>query len=80
MNNEYKGFSLFNDIEDKALKQRNRAVIMANIAEQYTKANKISLKGASLILGYFNEVPLNDRKELESKFTEVMKERNYVTA
>jgi len=79
MNNEYKGFPLFNDIEDVALKQRNRAVIMANIAEKYTKAKKISLKGASLIIGYFNEVPLEDRKTLEAKFTEVMKERNYVT-
>lgn len=78
--NEYNGYSLFNDVEDKALKQRNRAVVMANIAEQYTKAKKITIKGASLILGYFDCIPQEERKELEAKFTEVMTERHYVAA
>lgn len=76
--NEYNGYSLFNDVEDQALKQRNRAVVMANIAEQYTKAKKITLKGSSLIIGYFSCIPQEERKELEAKFTEVMKERNFV--
>lgn len=78
MNDSYKGFSLFNDIEDKELQTRNRAIIMANIAEQYTVKKKINIKGASLIVGYFDNIPKTDRKLVEEKFTSVMQERNYV--
>lgn len=78
-NNEYRGFSLFNDLEDKELQLRNRAVVMSNIAEQYTKAKKITLKGASLILGYFDCIPNEDRKALEDRFKITMKERGFVT-
>ena len=76
--NEYRGFSLFNDLEDKQLQLRNRAVVMSNMAEQYTNDKKITVKGASLILGYFECIPHNERKALEQRFTEVMKERKYV--
>lgn len=31
MNNNYKGYSLFNDVEDKALRTWNRCVVMFNI-------------------------------------------------
>lgn len=76
--NEYRGFSLFNDLEDKQLQLRNRAVVMSNMAEQYTKDKKITVKGASLILGYFECIPANERKALEIKFTETMKERGFI--
>lgn len=77
---EYCGFSLFNDIEDGELKKRNRSVILANIAEQYLmpKTNKITTRGASLIIGYFRNIPLNEREALLSKFKETMKERNFI--
>lgn len=78
-NNEYRGFSLFNDVEDKELQLRNRAVVMSNIAEQYTTAKKITLKGASLVLGYFDCIPNEERKELQTKFEITMKERGFVT-
>ncbi len=77
--NEYNGYSLFNDVEDKTLQQRNRAVVMANIAEQYTQAKKITLKGTALILGYFGCIPQEERKPLYEVFEKTMKERNYVT-
>ena len=77
MNNDYRGFSLFNDIEDKELQLRNRAVVMSNIAEQYTKAKKITLKGASLILGYFDCIPNEERKTLQDRFENTMKERGF---
>lgn len=77
--NEYRGFSLFNDVEDINLRMRNRAVVMANIAEQYTKDKKITTKGASLILGYFECIPLAERRPLELKFTEVMRDRHFIT-
>lgn len=76
--NEFKGYTLFNDIADNALRNRNRAVVMANIAEYNTKDKKISPKGASLIIGYMNEVPLHDRKNVMKEFSVHMKERGFI--
>lgn len=78
-NNNYKTLSLFNDIEDQALRTRNRAVILANISEQYTKDRKITAKGAALVIGYFNEVPDVEKKEVMAAYEQQMKERGYGT-
>lgn len=76
--NNYKGFSLFNDIEDLALRVRNRAVVLANIAEDHTnKARRISPNGAALILGYFNRVAKEERDMVKNAFAENMKQRGY---
>lgn len=75
----YKGYSLFNDIEDSILRNRNRAVLMANITEFNTKNNKITPKGAALLLGYFNQVPMGDREIVMKNFETQVKERGYAT-
>lgn len=36
-NNSYKGYSLFNDVEDTKLQTWNRAVTMANINEKFNE-------------------------------------------
>jgi hypothetical protein len=79
-NKEYKGYSLFNDIEDDALRIRNRAVVMANIAEMNTKQRKITAKGAGLLVGYFTLVPDVEKKTVMERFGEFMKERGYALA
>lgn len=66
--NDYKGFCLFNDVEDEALKTRNRAVVLANIAESNIKDQRINAKGVALILGYFNQIPLAERAPVKEKF------------
>lgn len=76
--NEYKGFSLFNDIEDDILRIRNRAVVLANIAEDHTENMKISMKGASLIFGYFALVPPHEKFAVQQKFEEQMKARGFM--
>ena len=59
---EYKGYGLFDDIEDVTLRNRNRAVILANIAEDnMNREMHISAKGASLVMGYFNAIPEGER-------------------
>lgn len=78
--NTYKGFELFNDIEDFVLRTRNRAVVLANIAEDNAKNRLISPKGASLILGYFQQVPVEEREDVKIKFTTVMAERGFKLA
>jgi hypothetical protein len=73
----YKGFDLFNDIEDPILRNRNRAVVIANIAEDNTKNRLISPKGASLVLGYFNEIPAIDKTDVIEKYKDNMQARGY---
>lgn len=75
--NEYKGFSLFLDIEDKELRNRNRAVVMTNIAEDNTKAGLINAKGAGLVMGYFLHVPIDEREEVKTLWAEQMKQRGF---
>lgn len=70
--NDYKGFPLFNDVEDTDLRNRNRAVILTNIALAHTKNRKITPGGASLILNYFNEVQPEDRKDVQNRFVQQM--------
>lgn len=77
-NENYKGFSLFNDIEDIDLRIRNRAVVMSNIAEANTnKDRNIRPAGVGLILGYFNSVPKEEKKATIEKFVSTMKERGF---
>lgn len=75
----YKGFSLFNDIEQVELRNRNRAVVLANIASDNTdkKTKRVSIKGAGLILGYFQNVLDADKKDVEARFVEQMKQRGF---
>jgi len=75
--NMYKGFSLFNDIEDYILRTRNRACVLANMAEDNSKSRLINAKGVSLILGYFQQVPADERADVKSKFANVMAERGF---
>ena len=79
--NEFKGYSLFNDIEDFDLRNRNRAVILANIMEDnLTPKKKVTGKGSTLILGYFLNVPEVDRKSVRDKFAKAITERGFVRA
>jgi hypothetical protein len=73
----YKGFDLFNDIEDDALRIRNRAVVLANMAEDHTKDRRINAKGASLIIGYFNAIPAPERNTVRVAFADNMKQRGF---
>jgi hypothetical protein len=74
----FKGFSLFNDIEDAELRNRNRAVILCNIASDNTRNKLISAKGGSLILGYFGLIPPEERDVVQNKFKKEMELRGFV--
>lgn len=76
-NDEYKGFSLFSDIEDLSLRTRNRSVVLANIAEGSSKNHKISPNGMALIIGYFDKLPKGERKSVMEQFIVNMKERGF---
>lgn len=81
MANEFKGYSLFNDIEDENLRSRNRAVTLCNIAEAHTnKEKRISPGGAALMIRYTEQVPEQERKGVLEKMVVFMKERGYELA
>lgn len=74
----FKGFELFNDVEDKELQARNRAVVMANISEDFkTKEGRISQAGALLIFGYFGSIPKEEREPVTKKYAEEMNKRGF---
>ena len=77
MNDTYKGYSLFTNIEDVTLRTRNRAVVLANIAEANIVNKLISPRGAALILGYFSKLLPEDRKDVQNRFVNVMSERGF---
>jgi len=73
----YKGFCLFTDIPDYILKTRNRAIVLANLAQDNSEDQRINAKGAALILGYFQQIPTDEREDVKNKFTETMNERGF---
>ena len=74
---EYKGFSLFFDIEDSSLRSRNQAVVLANMAESNSKNRRITPNGAGLIIGYFDKIPKEERKSVYDRFVVEMKARGF---
>lgn len=78
--NEFRGFGLFNDVEDKNLQIFNRARIMVNIMEDNSATDSsgkvgVSLKGAALVAGYFNHVPEDDRQEVRDEVERILIQR-----
>jgi hypothetical protein len=76
----YKGFALFNDIEDAELRNRNRGVVLANIAQDNMNGDVINAKGAMLVLGYFNQVPEYERSKVKKNFVDNMLSRGFKLA
>ena len=78
--NDYKGFSLFKDIEDQTLRNRNRAVILTNIIETNLnkETKKVNVKGTALVLNYFSQIPEDERKDVEDRFTVEMIHRGFI--
>lgn len=75
--NEYKGFSMFNDIENVDLRNRNRAVVLANIASDNSKNRRITPGATGLILGYFKNLPDEDKKDVQARFVKEMNLRGF---
>ena len=72
MTNNYKGFSLFNDVEDKELQRFNRARVMVNMAQDHSKKGRINAVGSMLILGYFGQMPFEEREVIKAEFAKQM--------
>jgi len=70
-------YDTFKSIKDEELRTRNRAVVMANIYEDNSVRDGISTKGATLLFGYFKQIPDDERRVVFSEFKKKMKERGF---
>lgn len=75
---QHRGFELFNDVEETNLRNQNRAVVLSNISEDHSKNRLITPKGMALILGYFNEVPMEDRLDVKDRYANEMRLKGWV--
>lgn len=71
-------FETFNDVENKELRVRNRAVVMANIWEDHSDGKKLSPLGTKLLFTYFNNVPEEEKKVTFDTFKSHMTVRGFV--
>ncbi len=77
MQKTYKGFELFNDIDDAALKAQNRSAVLSNIYEDNVVDGKITPKGATILLGYFSAIPEAERPPVYESFIIEMGKRGF---
>jgi len=59
--NEYKGYSLFNDVMDDELRGFNRGTVLANILESGQVNTKVRHDATADLLYYFSQVPKQER-------------------
>lgn len=77
---QVQGYSLFNDVEDKDLRCRNRAVVMANIFEDNIDVASLKMKpsGAAVLIRYQQQIDEAERKQVHETLLEILEERGYV--
>ena len=70
--------NLFNDVEDKELRNYNRGTTLVNLYEQHAGESRVNARGVAAILAYFKEVPAEDRAAVLEEFRTVAMERGHL--
>jgi hypothetical protein len=73
----FKGFSLFNDVDDESLQAFNRGRVMANIFQDHMRDGRVNIKGSALVLGYFKEIPEPERLPAQMQFKSLMEKEGF---
>ena len=76
---EYRGHSLFYDVEDKELQASNRAAVMLNMYEQAVFDPTVRIPLQATLFGYFGCIPPEERRLVRTKFAEHAASRGYLT-
>ena len=74
-NNEFRGYGLFNDVEDKEIQIFNRARTLVNIMDDHSKGDEVNGTGAMICMGYFKSLPGDDRMAVHEKAFQMLEER-----
>lgn len=72
---DIKGYSLFNDVEDKEVQIHNRARTLVNIMEDHAVGKNVSGTGALICAAYFNNLPAEDREAVHSRAAVMLLEK-----
>jgi len=73
----YKGFSLFDDLDNANDRAVNRGRIMANIVVDHQRDGKFSPKGMALSGGYMRSIPAAERKAALAQFIFAMRKEGF---
>ena len=76
-NNEFKGYGLFNDVEDKEVQIHNRARTLVNIMEDHAQGRNVTGVGALICAGYFKSLPEEDRADVHSRTAAMLLEKGF---
>lgn len=73
----FKGFGLFNDVEDKVLQAYNRGRMMVNIVMDHSKDGKFNMKGVALSTGYMQGIPKGERRAALEEFIRLLEKEGF---
>ena len=76
--NEFLNYSLFLDVDEPGIRDRNRGVVMLNIYEDHCRNGTFSAAGVASMLGYFKEIPEEERQAALDIFGALCQQRGYV--
>ena len=78
-NNEFKGYSLFNDVEEKDTQRYNRARILVNIMEDHSDAKRnVNLTGLMLCKGYFDLIEPEERDVILEETKKLLEKKGII--
>lgn len=72
---EFNGYSLFTDVEDKEIRTYNRARVMKNMMLDNSKDKIVNQQGKFLVIGYMNQIPNEERAEVYHKLEELLQQK-----
>lgn len=75
--NMYMGYSLFNEVENEEVRNRNRGRVMLNMYEDHCRDGVVDAAGLAIILGYFKEIPSAERAAALEMFTALCQHKGY---
>lgn len=73
----FKGFGLFNDVEDASMQAFNRGRMMVNIVMDHSKDGKFNMKGVALSTGYMNAIPKGERRAALEEFIRLLQKEGF---
>ena len=73
--NDYKGYSLFNDIDSAFLRIKNRGTVLANMIETGQVGTSIKHDATADVIGYFGSIPDAEKSETLRSMQQELKTR-----
>lgn len=73
--NEFQGYSLFNDVEDKELRTYNRARVMKTMMLDNQVDRNVTAQGVYKLMTYMDKIPEDERRAVYHKLEELLQQK-----